>query len=115
LRDTAKALAMAEKAMRIEPESVAHRNTLGLAYYRAGRYKDATDVLRSNVESQDDRFLVYDLCFLAMSYQRLGETSRAREYRSLALRCSHYQKVPSPEDHHELAAILREMEATLAP
>ena len=115
LRDTAKALAMAEKAMRIEPESVNHRNTLGLAYYRAGRYKDATDVLRSNVESQDDRFLVYDLCFLAMSYQRLGETSRAREYRSLALRWSHYQKVLSPEDHHELAAILREMEATLAP
>jgi hypothetical protein len=114
LRHSAQALAMAEKAVRIEPENAICRNTLGLAYYRAGRYKDATDVLRSNVGSQDDRLLVYDLCFLAMSYQRLGNPSRAREYRSLALRWSHYQKMFSPEEHHELAAIWREMDATLA-
>ncbi|MDR3638692.1 MAG: protein kinase [Isosphaeraceae bacterium] len=114
LRDSAQALAMAEKAVRLEPENATFRNTLGLAYYRAGRYKDATDVLRSNVESQEDRFLVYDFCFLAMSYHQLGEASRAREYRSLALRWSHFQKVLSPEDHHELAALWQEMDATLA-
>jgi Tfp pilus assembly protein PilF len=113
LRDSAQGLAMAEKAVRLEPENVSYRNTLGVAYYRAGRYNDAINVLRSDIESQEDTSLVCDLCFLAMSYQQLGETPRAREYRSLALRWSRYHKVLAPEDHHELAAFWQEMDATL--
>ncbi len=114
LRDLAQGLAMAEKAVRLEPDNLAHRNTLGVAYYRAGRYHDAIDVLRSNIETDEETVFVSDLCFLAMSYQRLGETSRAREYRSLALRWSRRQKLLAPEDHHELAAFWQEMNATLA-
>ena len=73
LRDPAQGLATAEKAVRLDPGNAAYRNTLGVAYYRAGRYRDAIDLLRSNVEAEEDRSLVYDLCFLAMSYQKLGE------------------------------------------
>ncbi len=74
LRDPAQGLAMAEKAVRLDPTDPAYRNTLGVAYYRAGRYRDAIDLLRSNVEAEQDRALVFDLCFLAMSHQQLGET-----------------------------------------
>ena len=113
LRDPAEGLATAEKAVRLDPGNPAYRNTLGVAYYRAGRYRDAIDLLRSNVEAEEDRSLVYDLCFIAMSHQKLGEAPRAREYLSLAQRWMRHQKVLAPEDHHELAAIWQEMEATL--
>ncbi len=77
LRDPAQGLAMAEKAVRLDSGNAAYRNTLGVAYYRAGRYREAIDLLRSNIEAEEDRSLVFDLCFLAMSYQQLGETPRA--------------------------------------
>ena len=63
-----------------------YRNTLGVAYYRAGRYREAVDVLRPNLESQDDRSLAFDLYFLAMSHHCLGEAARARDYFDWAVR-----------------------------
>src|SRR5262249_50097549 len=48
LRDVKAALPLAEKAVRLEPGNGVVGNTLGLAYYRVGRYRDAVDVLRSN-------------------------------------------------------------------
>ena len=113
LRDPSQGLATAEKATRLDPGNPAYRNTLGVAYYRAGRYREAIDLLRSNAEAEDDRSLVFDLCFLAMSHHKLGETPRAREYLGLAHRWMRHQKALAPEDHHELDAILQEMEATL--
>ncbi len=114
LRELARGLALAEKAVRLEPGNVSYRNTLGVAYYRAGRYTDAISVLRSNIEPDEDTILGCDLCFLAMSYHRLGDKVRAREYRSLAQRWSLYLKVLAPEDHYELARFWQEMDATLA-
>jgi serine/threonine protein kinase/WD40 repeat protein len=114
LLDPARGLAMAEKAVRLEPGNASYRNTLGVAYYRAGRYNDAIAVLCSNIEAEEDTVLGCDFCFLAMSHQRLGDRLRAREYRSLALRWSRYLKVLAPEDHHELARFWQEMDATLA-
>ena len=32
-----------------------YRNTLGVAYYRAGRYREAVEVLRPNLDEQEDR------------------------------------------------------------
>ena len=57
-----------------------------MAYYRAGRYREAVEVLRPNLESQADKGLAFDLYFLAMSYHRLGETARARDYYDWAVR-----------------------------
>jgi tetratricopeptide (TPR) repeat protein len=114
LRDPAQGLAMAQKAVRLEPGNPLYRNTLGVAYYRVGRYREAVEALRVDLDGQDDRFLAWDLCFLAMSYHRLGDGDRAREYRSWALRWSRDQKGLSTDDLHELSAIREEMEATLA-
>jgi tetratricopeptide (TPR) repeat protein len=65
---------------------VNRRNTLGLAYYRAGRYREAIEILRGNIEHQDGRILAVDLYVLAMSYHRLGEIARALDYYHLAAR-----------------------------
>src|SRR5262249_34337379 len=49
LRDVAAALPLAENAVRLESGSAFFRNTLGVAYYRAGRYREAVEVLRPNL------------------------------------------------------------------
>ena len=86
LRDVKAGLSLAEKAVRLDSASANCRNTLGVAYYRAGRYREAVQTLRPNVDRQDDKGLAFDLYFLAMSHHHLGETARARDYYDWAVR-----------------------------
>ena len=88
LRHVEAALPLAEKAVRLAAGNAVYRNTLGVAYYRAGRYREAVEVLRPNLETQEDSTLAYDLYFLAMSHHRMGETARARDYYDCAVRWS---------------------------
>jgi WD40 repeat protein len=111
LRDVKAALPLAEKAVKLAPKSAIIRNTLGVAYYRAGRYREAVEVLRLNIEGQADWALAHDLYFLAMSYHRLGETARARDYYDWAVRWVAMQRDLRPEALEELAAFRAEAEA----
>jgi WD40 repeat protein len=86
LRDVEAALPLAEKAVRLKPGDAMYRNTLGLAYYRAGRYREAVATLQPNLDTQEKWALAFDLYFLAMSHHRLGETARARVYYDWAVR-----------------------------
>jgi serine/threonine protein kinase/WD40 repeat protein len=113
LRDPSDAVAFAKKAVALQPGNALYRNTLGVAYYRAGRYREALQILLADLESQDDRFLPWDLYFLAMSFHNLGEHDRAADYRNWALRWSRDQKRLTAEDLHELEAVREEMESTL--
>ncbi len=85
-RDVKAALPLAEKAVRLDPDSAEYANTLGLARYRDGRYHQAIEVLRPNLNRQDDQTLAFDLFVLAMSYHQLGETPRARDHYDWAIR-----------------------------
>jgi serine/threonine protein kinase/WD40 repeat protein len=114
LRDPDQALVLALKATRLAPDDPMFRNTLGVAYYRAGRNREAVQALRADLDRQGDRDLAWDLCFLAMAYHRLGEADRAQDYRSWALRWSRDQKGFSADELHELSSVREEMEATLA-
>ena len=80
LRRAEEAVEFSTKAVQLEPDSRWFANTLGVAYYRAGRYRDAVDSLTTNLAQQDDSSLTYDLYFLAMSYYQLGEPVHARDY-----------------------------------
>jgi serine/threonine protein kinase/WD40 repeat protein len=113
LRDVEAAVPLAEKAVRLASGSAAYLNTLGVAYYRAGRYREAVEVLRPNVENQEDRALAYDLYFLAMSHHCLGEAARARDYYDWAVRWVSMQRDGEPEQRDELIALRAEAEELL--
>ncbi len=110
LRDVAAAVPLAEKAVRLAPKVAVYRNTLGAAYYRAGRYREAVEALRPNLETEADWALAYDLYFLAMSHHRLGETARARDYYDLAVRWVALQRDLKAEHRDELTALRTEAE-----
>jgi tetratricopeptide (TPR) repeat protein len=108
LRDVQAALPLAEKAVRLESRNANYRNTLGVAYYRARRYREAVEILRANIDKQVDRILAYDLYFLAMSHHRLGETARARDFYDWAVRWVALQTDLEPHSREELAVIRAE-------
>ena len=66
----------AEEACRLEPNNGVFRNTLGVAYYRLGRYEDALKHLESVVPNSG-RDLT-SLAFLAMAHHQLGQTDRSK-------------------------------------
>jgi hypothetical protein len=96
LRDVKAALPLAEKAVRLAPNDTVFRNTLGVAYYRAGRHREAAEAFRANLDSRENWALAFDLYFLAMSHHHLGEAARARDYYDWAVRW--------PQTHPKLTA-----------
>jgi tetratricopeptide (TPR) repeat protein len=106
LRDVKAAVPLAEKAARLDAANANYRNTLGLAYYRADRSREAVETLRPNLDRQDDRGLAFDLYVLAMSYHQLGEIVRARNYHCWAVRWTKAQK-GLPAGHVEELALFR--------
>jgi WD40 repeat protein/Flp pilus assembly protein TadD len=110
LRDVKAAVTLAEKAVRLAPNNAVYANTLGAAYYRAGRYREAADVLRPNLDRQGDKYLALDLHFLAMSYHQLGETARARDYFAWAVRWERTQSGLTADAVEELNGFRAEAE-----
>jgi WD40 repeat protein len=106
------ALPLARKAVQLDPNST-RQNTLGLAYYRAGRYAEAVKVLQANLKDQVDWGLAYDLYFLAMSQHRLGDSAMARQSYDLAVRWSASHQESLAPHAVELAAIHAEAENVL--
>jgi WD40 repeat protein len=102
LRDVKAALPLAEKAVQLMPGKVSYANTLGVAYYLTGRYREAVDILRSNLTREEDRYLAFDLYFLAMGYHKLGENARARDFYEWAVRWPRSDKRLTPEQIEEL-------------
>ncbi len=110
LREPSRAVTLAERAMRLDPHHPTIRNTLGLAYYRAGRYRDAADTLRGNLTGQDEQYLALDLYVLAMSHHQLGEAALARAYYAWADRATGSQADLTDEEIQERAAFRAEAE-----
>ncbi|HEV3339458.1 MAG TPA: tetratricopeptide repeat protein [Pirellulales bacterium] len=84
LRDPAQAVALAKKAVELQPTDGTGWNTLGVAHYRAGEWKAAVEALTKSMElrSRGDAF---DWYFLAMAHQRLGELDEARRWQRRAV------------------------------
>jgi tetratricopeptide (TPR) repeat protein len=117
LRDSEAAVLLAENALRLSPENLEertfYRNTLGVAYYRSGRFQDAIRTLRDNLTARQDKFLPFDLYFLAMSYAQLGDADRARENYDWAVRWTGSQTGIAAVHLDELNAFRAEAEALL--
>jgi tetratricopeptide (TPR) repeat protein len=76
-RDPAKALPLAEKAEALSPEQWHYLNTLGVVYYRFGRYEEATATLERSARHSHDH--AADLFFLAMCHARRGDPAKAKD------------------------------------
>ena len=108
------ALRRAEAACRYDPDYGNFLNTLGMAQYRAGRYRQALDTLTRSRTLNGGRQPA-DLAFLAMTQQRLGLSEPARHTlaqlrAAVASRVSHSARMSSPAED---AAFLREAEVVI--
>jgi serine/threonine protein kinase/tetratricopeptide (TPR) repeat protein len=74
------AVALARKAVELEPESSIFLNTLGVALYRAGDWKAAIEALEKAEALAPDKELAYDGLFLAMAHWQLGHADEARTW-----------------------------------
>jgi WD40 repeat protein len=70
-------VALAEQAVAQDEADFNLFNTLGVAYYRAGRYQDAIIALEKSLSKTDPGLDAYDLYFLAMCRCRLGDKTNA--------------------------------------
>jgi hypothetical protein len=76
------ALSRAETACRLSPENSLYLNTLGVARYRAGQYREALTDLKRSLELNSPRSggpIPADLAFLAMAQHGLGQHAEARK------------------------------------
>ena len=81
LRDDTRALELAEQSFsqKVGSKSLV-RNTLGMAYYRVGKFEQAIATLNDNLVESGDRDLPLDLFVLSLSHAGLGDLVSARNY-----------------------------------
>jgi WD40 repeat protein/tetratricopeptide (TPR) repeat protein len=114
LRDPARALPLAEKAVRLRSREWIYHNTLGVTLYRLGRYKEAVAALESSLQHQEKQLAAFDLYFLAMCHHRLGEEDKANEEYGRAVQAhDENAKVLGAGYRAELEAFRKEAESLL--
>jgi tetratricopeptide (TPR) repeat protein len=107
------AVAWAESACRLAPNDGRYLNTLGVALYRVGKYKQALETLSKSEKLNAILFRgshPSDLAFLAMTYQRLAQKEKGQE---MLGRLRETVKKPMWVNNAEAQAFLREAEALM--
>jgi Tfp pilus assembly protein PilF len=79
LRDPGEAVTLARQAVAIAPKQHFYHNTLGVALYRHGHFKEAITSLETSLQGSQGNADAFDLFFLAMCRHRLGATAAARD------------------------------------
>jgi len=75
------AVTLAEQAVSLVPDEGTFWNTLGAAYYRAGRWNEAVEALHRSSELFGDAGTGFNAVFLAMAHWQLGQHEEAdRQY-----------------------------------
>jgi tetratricopeptide (TPR) repeat protein len=77
-RDTKRALQLALRAVELDGKSALYRNTLGVAQYRNGLYREAVASLETSLAGNRGTAEGYDLYFLALCHHHLGHGEQAR-------------------------------------
>jgi serine/threonine protein kinase/WD40 repeat protein/Tfp pilus assembly protein PilF len=79
LRDPARALSEARKAVALDHDEAFFHNTLGVALYRTEQFAEAIPALEHSLRRAKGQSDAFDLFFLAMCHGRLGDTARATD------------------------------------
>ena len=106
-------MGLARKAVELEPHNFMYQNTLGVALYRLGHYEEAVRCLEANVP-RSGQFVAFDLYFVSMSYERLGERAKARAAFDRATALAADKPGLAPVHRQELAGFRAEAEGLLA-
>jgi WD40 repeat protein/tetratricopeptide (TPR) repeat protein len=85
LRDTGKAVQCARRAVDLAPSVGNYWNTLGVADYRAGKWKEAVEELKKSIALTSEGGVV-DWLFLAMAHKQLGDHQEAQRWYGRAAR-----------------------------
>ena len=85
VRDTARGVELARRASDAMPESGLSWNTLGVAYYRAGKWDDAIEALNRSMELLAGKYEAFNTFFLAMAEQQRGDADAARRWHERAV------------------------------
>ena len=80
------AVKLAGRAVELNPDRDAYLNTLGVALYRAGRWREAVTVLNKSMSVNGPRNHAYQLFFLAMAHHQLRESGKAADCYDEAVR-----------------------------
>jgi Flp pilus assembly protein TadD len=81
-----KAVELASRAVKTSPKKGSLWNTLGVAQYRAGCWKEAIVSLTRSLELVSDQTESINTFFLAMAHWQIGEKEKAREWCHQAVR-----------------------------
>ena len=76
LREASQAVALARRAVDLDPDQPEYLNTLGAALYRAGQWKKSVEALNNSI-SRTEGGTAFDWFFLAMNHWQLGEKELA--------------------------------------
>jgi Flp pilus assembly protein TadD len=79
VRNPARAVEVARKAVELAPKVGNYWNTLGVAHYRAGEAKEAVAALKKSTELRQGGD-AFDWLFLAMAHRKLGNADEARTW-----------------------------------
>jgi tetratricopeptide (TPR) repeat protein len=109
LRDPARAVELANKATKFAPTDGLYWNTLGVAHYRAGNWKDAVAALEQSMKLRQGGDCS-DWFILAMAHARLGDKEKGR---ALFDRAARWLDRNQP-GNEELGRFRREAEEVLA-
>jgi tetratricopeptide (TPR) repeat protein len=107
LRDAAEAVTLARHAVDLAPDEWLYWNTLGVSYYRAGRFHEAITALDKSLRTSAGQSGAFDLYFLAMCHHRLGNRDKGRALLTQA-RAWHEQQRGRPDYTEELRHFRRE-------
>jgi tetratricopeptide (TPR) repeat protein len=115
LRDPEKARALAEKATQVAPGQWQNWQTLGLAYHRLGKEREALAALERDAGMKTGGASPCDLLVMAMCHQRLGDRAKAKGCyeRAVRWRDEHKGKL-SPLQAETFESLRAEAEAALA-
>lgn len=106
-----KAMRWAQKAAERDPRLPSCWNTLGVAHYRAGNWKEAIEALNKAHQLRGDNS--YDLLFLAMAYWQLGQKDEARKAYQQAIEHLPFER-PLAQSAEEIRRFRAEAEQLLA-
>lgn len=102
-RNPERAVELAREAVELVPKDAAHWNTLGVAYYRARQFVEATTALRKAMELAQGGD-AYDWYFMAMALCKLGQKDEARTLYDRAVK---WKPKPGIKDEEEAKELLR--------